>query len=270
MNAMQTTGGLDEADPHIEEEFERFWDDLAQDVETERAVSVDDSLPSTETGDGLKPVAFEEQVAEVRAVVNGKASHREILRKILAYCIELRELGDIERTVQAYPEFAYAAQNPYRLIAYLVDGGGLEQVDLDEYGDIVTDERKQGLSEDEVDDLVLTYGFATTAAGRVVADEMAPRKRIDKLLSHMPERFDAYVDLLDFCREPKSMTAIDNLFGGRDLSHLKSLNTGSTVAIKPSAFVDKLERAGGIVWKDGWVLTDEGKTFLEAVLEGRG
>lgn len=270
MNALQTTGTLDEADPRAEEQFERFWDDLAQDVEAEGTGTPGDPPPSAEAVDEPEPLALEKRVDEVRATVNGKASHREILRKILAYCTELRELGDVERTVQSYPEFAYAAQNPYRLIAYLVDSGGLEHVDLDEHGSIVTDERKQGLSEDEVDDLVLTYGFVTTDAGRVVADEMMPAKRIEGLLSRMPERFDAYVDLLDFCREPRSMTSIGNLFGGRDLSHLKSLNVESAVAIKPSVFVDKLERAGGIVWKDGWVLTDEGKTFLEAVLEGRG
>lgn len=245
-----------------EEEFERFWDELAQEVEADAQTPYKQEEPKPE-------LTFEEQVDNVRKIVNSKASHKEILRKILVRCDTLCELGELERTVQGYPEYAYAAQNPYRLIIYLVDAGGLEKVDLDEELQPIAEERKEGLSVDELDDLIATYGFITTEAGRAVARELEPKKRINELLNHIPERFNTYIDLLDFCREPKTMTAIDKFLGSKDLSQFTSLNTGTSVGIKPSVFVDKMERAGGIVWKDGWVVTSEGKEFLETIVKSR-
>lgn len=254
-------------------EFERFWDELDAEVRAEegkrtsQAQRVQANAQTADAGSAEpeRELTFEQQCDRVRAIVaNGRSSHREILRKILELCRSRHELGDIERQVQGFPEYAYAAQNPYRMIVYLVDCGGLAKLDLDENGDVVTPERTQGLTEDEVDDLILTYAFETTDAGRVVADELAPKNRLGKLLTAMPERAQSYLDVLRLCAEPQSMAAIDELFAGRDLSALASLNTGSSVTLKPSVFVDKLERAGGIVWKDGWVITDAGRTYLEA------
>lgn len=270
-------------------EFERFWDELDAEVRAHEAAentrktssgavaaagaaTAVDAVPEVDgeaaldlEAESAPELTFEQRCERVRATVaEGRSSHREILRKILEFCRQQRELGEVERAVQGFPEFAYAAQNPYRLIIYLVDCGGLEQRELDEQGAIVTPERKEGLAEDEVDDLVLTYAFETTDAGRVVADELAPKGRLNKLLSAMPERAQTYLDVLEFCRQPQPFDAIDKLLGARDFSAMKSLNTGSSVALKPSVFVDKLERAGGIVWKDGWVLTDAGRAYLEA------
>ena len=33
--------------------------------------------------------------------------------------------------------------------------------------------------------------------------------------------------------------------------------------MQPSVFVDKLERAGALVWNEGWRLTEEGEAFLQ-------
>lgn len=263
-NEVKRNASMDDA------EFERFWDELDAEVRAQEAARRSATEPASaqaaEAQAEPEPeLTFEEQCARVRTIVaEGRSSHREILRKILDFCRERRELGEVERQVQSYPEFAYAAQNPYRMIVYLVDCGGLRKLDLDEQGDVITTERTQGLTEDEIDDLILTYAFETTDAGKAVADELAPKSRLGKLLSAMPERAQTYLDVLQFCSEPQSMTAIDKLLGARDLSALKSLNTGSSVTLKPSVFVDKLERAGGIVWKDGWVITDAGRAYLEA------
>lgn len=256
--------GLEAIDPRTEEEFERFWDELAREVE-----EASDAVPRGEEEDDAPALTFDERVERLMRVVDNKASHKELLRKMLVHCQQQRALAEVEQTVQGYPEFRAAGQNPYRLIVYLVEGGGLEKLELDEEGNRVTDDCKAGLTEDEVDDLVVSYALKTTDVGRVVADRLAPKKRIKNLLSLLPERFDAYIDLLKFCQEPRSMTAIDKLLSSRDLSAMKSLNPGTSVAIKPSVFVDKMERAGGIVWKDGWTLTEEGKAFLESVLQER-
>ncbi len=248
------------------EEFEVFWAELEAEVAAEESGLTDDAAEAEEEIE----LTFEEKVAKVRAlVVEGKSSHREILRKILVFCDSLQELSVIEREVESYPEYSHAAQNPYRLLVYLEDAYGVERFNLDEEGAVLTEERTEGLTEDEIDDLIFSYGFQTTEAGRKVAEEITPSKRMDDLFANTPDRVQAYSDLLDFCKIPRSFPAIEQFFTGYDLSAIKSLNLGSSVTVKPSALVDKLEKAGALVWKDGWVMTSEGKAYLETLVKVR-
>ena len=46
-------------------------------------------------------------------------------------------------------------------------------------------------------------------------------------------------------------------------SALQTVIDGRVETMQPSVFVDKLERAGALVWKEGWTLTEEGREFLE-------
>ena len=52
---------------------------------------------------------------------------------------------------------------------------------------------------------------------------------------------------------------------GRDV--LVRLVNGEPQAMQPSVFVDKLEAAGAVEWRDGWVLTDEGRSYLQELRE---
>lgn len=80
--------------------------------------------------------------------------NREALIEILRYCEQERDQADVEAHMQA-PSAAYSALlSPYRLICQLVDAGGIVCTEVDADGEPVTDDRKAGLSEDELDDLV--------------------------------------------------------------------------------------------------------------------
>ena len=127
-------------------------------------------------------------------------------------------------------------------------------------------ERKEGLTEDEVDDLVAGYAFMTTAVGLAVVEQHTPRARIIELLNLVPERADTYIELLDFCsEEPRTYSEISQLLKGRPA--LVRIVDGEPQTMQPSVFVDKLEAAGGMVWRDGWVLTDEGRAYLAELRE---
>ena len=104
----------------------------------------------------------------VRAVVMKQTLHRDILSKTLGFCREQRALTDVEDEIATYPEFQCATQDQYHLIGFLVDAGGLDQLEVDVDGEVVCEERKAGLTEDEMDNLVVSYSFVTTAAGLVV------------------------------------------------------------------------------------------------------
>ena len=106
----------------------------------------------------------------------------------------------------------------------------------------------------------------TTPAGLAVVEQHAPRARIIELLDLVPERKDAYIELLEFCsEEPRTYNEIRQLFVGRDV--LVRLVNGEPQTMQPSVFVDKLEAAGAVEWRDGWVLTGEGRSYLQELRE---
>lgn len=205
-------------------------------------------------------LTFEERFDKVSSAVLKQPLHREILYRTLLFCGEQRDLPDVEAEIATYPEFAHAAQNQYRLITFLVEAGGLERLELDEDGAVVTPEQKEGLTEDEIDDLVFSYALITTDAGAAVAEALNPKRRIMEIFGLDPAYEATYVEVLEYCAEPRRIADIEALL--KDRSVLAFGRTASEQAIKPSFFVDQLERGGGIVWKNGWVISNEGREIL--------
>ena len=183
--------------------------------------------------------------------------HRELLLEILAFCAQRRRLEDIEGKVMASPFYPQATRSPFSLIAELEQQGALERFDLDAEGYEVTDARKAGLSEDEIDDLVADYGFAVTPDGARVAEECATSERIERVCDAEDSRR-AAMALLGFLRQPRDAAKLD-AFCRKD----PRLNALAEKGLLASQLFDALEKAGAMVWSDGWTLTDAGKQWLE-------
>jgi hypothetical protein len=205
----------------------------------------------------------EDPVDRVIAAVTKQPLHREIHYRTLGFCRERRPLNEVEEEIATCPEFKCATQNPYRLISFLADAGGLDRLELDDDGRIVTEERKAGLSDDEIDDLVAGYAYVTTGAGAAAFDELDPRKRISELLGAMSEHTDTLAEVLEFCETSRTYKEIEDLLesSGLDWSGAESDET----AVHPSFFVSTLERVGALAWNDGWLATDEGRAMLESL-----
>ena len=161
------------------------------------------SVSAADCADGsyVDEDTFRRQVARLTESVARQPLHREIYYKTLVFCEEARPLRDIEGEIATFAEFKGAANSQYHFIEVLERAGGLERFELDEEGEVVTPERKEGLTEDEVDDLVWDYAFMTTPAGLAVVEQHSPRARIIELLDPRLERKDAYIELLEFCSE---------------------------------------------------------------------
>ncbi|MCL1799247.1 MAG: hypothetical protein FWG23_05890 [Eggerthellaceae bacterium] len=216
----------------------------------------------------LEDMAFEERVAYLTRVVMSNPMQREILYKTLKYCSSRRVLSDVEESIAAYPEFAGATQSPYYLLLFLVNGGGIDAFDLDAEGEVVTAERKEGLGIDEIDDLVAQYAYETNEVGKYLIEEMSPKNRLVELLDIVPEYYDTYIEVLGFLEEKQSFADVDRLLRGREV--LTANRNAGDRPIQPSVFIDKLEKAGGIYWEEGWRITPEGKELLEALEGGLG
>lgn len=211
-------------------------------------------------------LTFEERLAELNRTVMRHPLNREILYKALAFCGKERPLREAEDFIAALPQFERATQNQYYLLMSLVRAHGLELIERDEAGEVVTAEQKEGLTEDEVDDLVAAISFKSTEVGDWFVEYNRPSARLVDLLHLVPERTDTYIELLEFVGEaPRPYSQIETLLSGREA--LQTIIDGRVETMQPSVFVDKLERAGALVWKDGWTLTEEGREFLRDLKE---
>jgi hypothetical protein len=173
----------------------------------------------------------------------------------------------LEDFIVEQPENKSVTQPPYFLIQWLVDAGSLDTYELDAEGNDVTNERKEGLDEDEIDDLVADTAYRTNEAGLAVIEKFSPKNRTMELLAIVPERFDTYIEMLDFLTERRSFAEVSKLLLGRDV--LMSGRNADDRPLQPSVFIDKLADAGSIAWSDGWIITEEGKELLEVIREQR-
>jgi hypothetical protein len=133
--------------------------------------------------------------------------------------------------------------------------------ELDAEGRDVTEQRKQGLSEDEIDDLVADFAFKTNDLGKALLEEFSPADRLDDLLAQVPKRRDTYLEVLEFLCEKRSYAQVDELLRGREI--LETGPSESDRPMQPSVFIDKLAAVGGIVYDEGWQTSPEGKEYLE-------
>jgi hypothetical protein len=171
----------------------------------------------------------------------------------------------LETFILSLPEAKNATQPPYFLIQWLADAGSLDVFELDGEGDVVTDERKAGLSTDEIDDLVAETAYRVNEVGLAVIAKFNPASRLMNLLTEVPERFDTYREVLEFLTKPHSFAECDALLRDRDI--LRVGRDEGERPLQPSVFIDKLAAAGGIAYGDGWLITEEGKELLESIRE---
>jgi hypothetical protein len=149
---------------------------------------------------------------------------------------------------------------PYFLIEDLYLRDGLDKIELDSSYAEITPRHKQGLSEDEVDDLIHDYAYQTTPIGTMVIKSLDPRKRFKEFTVEFPELTKTAYEVLEFLKEKRSMGSIDNLL--RDTAALKN-NGIDGRPLQSSVLVDKLERSGCIYWNDGWIISKGGKRVME-------
>ena len=245
-------------DEQTEEELVAELTDVAREGD-----SLDDIQTSEADAGYIDPVVFGRMVAKVTEAVTRNPLQRELFYKVLSFCQESKPLREIEQMVMALPGFERTSANAYHFIAVMENAGGLERFELDDEGDVVDDTRKAGLTEDEIDDLVAEYAFMTTPAGQAVVEQHTPRARIIELLGLVPERRDTYIELMEFlAEEPRTYNEVTQLLDGRDvLWHLDS--KGNPERMQPSVFLDKLHDAAAIEWRQGWQLSEEGRTYLD-------
>jgi len=208
--------------------------------------------------------AQESRIDAARALFLQNPLNRPVLYSILKACSnESWYLDELEAHIAGLDEFEKATQPPYFLIEWLVEAQVLDSWEVDVEGVEITPVSKEGLTEDEIDDLVAATVYRTNAAGEAILDEFSPKSRLAESLDLHPARIDTYIEVLEFCAEERSLRELDGLLRGRDV--LMDGREAGERPMQPSVFVDKLAAIGAIIFKEGWVITEEGKELLESI-----
>lgn len=116
-----------------------------------------------------------------------------------------------------------------------------------------TDSESESASESEPEPS--TYTYEITEVGKRVMAALSPSKRLEHLYAQDADRAPAFDFVLQYCVEPRKRDAIEG--------ELKSRGFITNDRMGASFFVDRLERAGGLVWEGGWSTTKEGRDFLD-------
>ena len=207
---------------------------------------------------------FADRVNAVVMCVGSQNALREALYKTLAFCQQPHEFTEVEDFIAQTDEFVYShiMQTPFAMIQMLIDAGGLVQTPLDSEGNAIAEEQLANLSEDEADDLIATYRIQATDAGVETVRLLAPERRIEAQLSLRPHRRDTYFAVLDFCTQPRKFPEIEAFF--KTTPGLSQDVVADHHKLSPDFYVDKLDKAGALVWRGAWVVTDAGKHMLQA------
>jgi len=204
------------------------------------------------------------KVEATRTLFIQNTINRPVLQLILKVCSQQDwPLDELEDFILSRDEFAKATQPPYFLIQWLVKSGALDSWEIDARGQELTPDRLEGLSEDEIDDLAVNTVYRANQVGAIILDEFSPKTRLSQLLELKPGRYDTYIEVLEFLQEKHSLAEIYKLL--QDNPVLMDGRTYSEGPMLPSVFIDKLSAAGGITFREGWMITEEGKELLDSI-----
>ena len=205
---------------------------------------------------------LEVAVERVKNALHRRGSFTEIMRKALEFCGRERSFSEVEAEIATYPEFRYVECSQAAILDILVQVGALEKKSLDKGGNVIPAAHLRALSEDDWDDLVASFALATTEAGRKAIAAMKPAERLGALFAEAPERNEVYVRVMTFCRTPRSFEEVSALLEAD--APMASRNPYTDLPLYPSAYLGHLEEAGGLVWDEGWRITEDGAAFLSA------
>lgn len=214
----------------------------------------------------LAKMGFEQRVEATVACLERRASFQRILFGLLEYCGEERTYDEAEALVATFPECKLNRQTERRYITFLLRTGAIEELELDEQGNRITEARKreaieQGLDPEDLDTLVCSWLLRTTGVGEEALARCSPARRMAALFEEHPERVDTYLRVLEYCLRARSMDDIK-----RHLREGPGLDRDAATGIpriQASSYVDKLEGAGGMVWDGGWKVTEAGRKQLD-------
>lgn len=261
------------------EEDERRKSENAVCVEGQEAASVESAEVESESNVQEQdepqtsdiPLTFEQRVQNVRNCITAHPRRRELMYKILTWFDdEEHSEAEVEQKIESFPEFEDCLQNSHTILMMLVEAGAIAYFPINAEGEMLDESALEALTEDEYFDVVEDFHCRITDEGKEAARRMSPDKRLDELFESHPIQIDGYKDVLRFLTEkPHTRYEIEAFCKGK--SYLKAPAGVPLPYMRPSHFIDKLERAGMIEWRDGkWTVSAAGRLVAAALQKAVG
>jgi hypothetical protein len=212
-----------------------------------------------------KEKSFAEKVEDTVTCVNRQPKHHDLLYQALKFCSNECSYEDTEAYLEVLPAYEFSTQSAYRLISFLIRSGGIDEIELDSEGIVITEEHKNelrelGVSEDEIEEIIVAWRLKTSDVGLEALQRISPTKRLAELFDRCPDRVPTFVKVLDFCRSARTFVDV-TVHLDNDPGLMIDVNTG-LARIQPGAYLNHLDKAGGISWSNGWKTTEEGVEWL--------
>jgi len=174
---------------------------------------------------------LEEVMAKVHQRIVSEPAYKIILYKMLTFCQVARSSTDITKEVLSYPDMKGSLQSVSVLLSWLIECGGIEDVVV------------AGMDRNN---LVLR----TTVAGKAVLDKENSGDKLAELFIHEPNYHGVYMQLLATCVSPKTRVEIEAMLRGNPILE--------SPKVYANYFIETLETAGGLEWRDKWQTTRMG------------
>ena len=208
--------------------------------------------------------------AALAKLMEKMAQRREVLMGIMEYCLQAREVAEVDAHVASLQAHNASVYDGAALCAMLKDAGALEQV-----AQAQTQAGDEGAAPDspelhqplvEVEDGVeylrpaapAATLWKTTEAGQAYLAGYDPQADLARLIDDDAQYMDIYLRVLDLCTDEAGA-------GTPDLSQaVDSEPLVQSPRLFAQHFTEHLEKAGAVAWNGRrWKVTEAGRTWLE-------
>jgi hypothetical protein len=239
-------------DPLHEDDLFLDADSDSPDEETV-VIGTGTDVPATSDAPTL---SFDERVRQLVVFIGREPAKREVYLATLRYIGARHEAKrfDVEAYMDTLVPMRWIHQSAGILLDCLMKADALvESLPAPQYD--------PDIDEEVVDPEAIAYTLTDAAAAAL--ETLAPARRLDALFVSEPGRVAGFKKLLAFCAaQPRTRNEIDALLA-EDCAH-EPKRAGGFPGLYPSYYADALERAGALVWDEGWRTTEEGRSLLYA------
>lgn len=188
---------------------------------------------------------------------------KQPLLNVLTLCIKKEQTprSQIESDAASLFKGAFTLQNPATVVDILIRNEAVSEqtrVNGEPYEgtrqDIQTDNT---ISSDAQIEQLLTI----TPAGKEILEEYSGDKKLRELLAEKPHYAPVYYRMMEMC---DTENGCSRALLEEELDRMPQLAPNPETGKKniyPQYFIDSLETAGGITWRDSWYTTDEGRAL---------
>ena len=208
------------------------------------------------------PDSSEASIDSVLTCIGSRNSLRAVLYKTLAFCEEEQEFSCVEAFISRTDEyrFSHLMQTPYALIHMLIDAGGLAVRGLDDQGRQLDEVGSGGLTPVDLQALADTFFVRTTDAGVAAIRLISPERRLDALLRQHPHRAETCFAFMRLCETPRTLAQIKEFY--ENTPGLAADVVQTHHRLSADFYIDKLDKAGVLVWRGAWTLNEAGRRLL--------